>query len=464
MQTLRLYSVLFFSVLVSSCMADLDVKPTENIDQSVAFSSVDDLNAGVLGVYAAISTHSISVSSLLSDENMWSPENTTGRGTQTFSWKQDGLTSDVIAAWANFYQVLDRANRILAVIDGVYATSLEEPVKQQMKGELLALRAFCHLELLRHYAVDYAPASAGIPLMLRSEIGKPGRDTVRKVYEQINADLATAKTLIPATFTNRNRITRLAVSAIQARAALWQEDWDAAIAASTEVINAMPLADRTEFPEIWLDRSNAEVVWKLKREAQDAKFGDFYRDGSNRVLYAPAFKLIAAFDAANDVRFNAYVNDLAAGEPVRRWTVNKYTGGQAALVNLADIKLFRVAEMYLIRAEAYASKGVTGLVPGTKDLNDLCAERIDGYLPQTFATSAALVDAVLLERYRELAFEGHRYFDLRRKGRNVERWPEDVIQAPTALTLTPDDRAYYIPVPVRERQANENISEHPKYE
>lgn len=445
-------------------MADLDVKPTENIDQSVAFSSVDDLNAGVLGVYAAISTHSISVSSLLSDENMWPLENNTGRGILAFSWKQDGLTSDVIAAWANFYQVLDRANRILAVIDGVYATSQEEPAKRQMKGELLALRAFCHLELLRHYAVDYAPASPGIPLMLRSEIGKPGRDTVRKVYEQINADLATAKTLIPSTFTNSNRITGLAVSAIQARAALWQEDWDAAIAASTEVIDAMPLADRTEFPEIWLDRSNAEVVWKLKREAQDAKFGDFYRDGSNRVLFAPSFKLIAAFDAGNDVRFNAYVKDLAAGEPVRRWTVNKYTGGQAALVNLADIKLFRVAEMYLIRAEAYASKGVTGLAPGTKDLNDLCAKRINGYLPRTFATPAALVDAVLLERYRELAFEGHRYFDLRRKGRNVERWPEDVIQAPTALTLTPDDRGYYIPIPVRERQANENISEHPKYE
>lgn len=444
-------------------MADLDVKPTESIDQGVAFQSVDDLNAGVLGVYAAISTSTISVSSLLSDEAMWPLENNTNRGTQTFSWKQDGLTADVITAWANYYQVLDRANRILEVIDNVYASALESDTKRQLKGELLALRAFCHLELLRHYAVDYKPASMGIPVMLRSEIGKPRRDTVRRVYEQINIDLAAAKSLIPTGFSNKNRITGLAVSALQARAALWQQDWDAAITASTEVIDAMPLADRAEFPDVWLDRSNAGVIWKLKREAQDAKFGDFYRDGANRVLFAPSFKLISTFDAANDVRFDAYIKDLAPGAPERRWTVNKYVGGQAALVNLADIKLFRVAEMYLVRAEAYAAKGVTGLASGTKDLNDLRARRINGYLPQVFATPADLLEALLLERYKELAFEGHRYFDLRRKERNIERWTEDVAQAPTALTLTPDDRAYYLPIPARERQANENVLQHPKY-
>lgn len=450
-------------MLAASCMADLDVKPTEIIDQTVAFQSVDDVNAGVLGVYAAISTHTISINSLLADETMWPVENNTGRGTLAFSWKQDGLNPDVIAAWANFYQVLDRANRILEVIDGVYASPLEESTKQQLKGELLALRAFCHLELLRHYAVDYEPASMGIPIMLKSEIGKPQRDTVRKVYEQINTDLATAKTLIPTSFTNKRRITRLAVSAIQARAALWQENWDAAITASSEVIDAIPLISRTEFPDIWLDETDAEVVWKLKREAQDAKVGDLYRDGTNRVLFAPSFKLINTFDAVNDVRFNVYMKDLAPGAPVRRWTVNKYVGGQPALTNLADVKLFRVAEMYLIRAEAYAAKGVSGLVPGTKDLNDLRAQRLNGYLPQAFATPAILTDAVLLERYKELAFEGHRYFDLRRKKRDIERWPQDVVQAPAALTLTPDDRAYYLPIPLREMQANENIEQHPIY-
>ncbi len=111
--------------------------------------------------------------------------------------------------------------------------------------------------------------------MKTAAIGKPARETVGKVFEQISLDLEQAKALIPATFTNRSRITRQAVSAIQARAALWQKNWDAAITYASEVINAMPLATIAQFPDIWLDKNNVEVIWELKREAQDAKFGDF---------------------------------------------------------------------------------------------------------------------------------------------------------------------------------------------
>ena len=446
-------------VFASSCLADLDVKPTEIIDRTLAFQSIDDVNAGVLGVYAGLSTHTISTNTLIADEAMWPAENNTGRGTLMYSWRQDPVNPEAIAPWQSFYQVLDRANRILDVIDGVYATPQEEALRNQYKGELLALRAYCHFELLRLYAVDYEPASPGIPIMKTSVTGKPARETVGKVFEQINADLQLAKGLIPATFANRSRITKQAVSAIQARTALWQKDWDAAITYVGEVINAMPLATIAQFPDIWLDKSNVEVVWELKREAQDAKFGDFYRDGSDKVLFAPSAELRNTMNAATDVRFNTYMRELSPA----RWAVVKYVGGQPALANLADIKLFRVAEMYLIRAEAYAAKGVTGLTAGTADLNALRTQRINGYTLQIFADPASLMDAVLLERFKELAFEGHRYLDLRRKNMDITRLPEDVIQAPTATRLTAADKAYYLPIPLREIQANENISQHPKY-
>lgn len=450
---------ILFLVFASSCLADLDVKPTEIIDQTLAFQSIDDVNAGVLGVYAGLSTHTISTNTLIADEAMWPLENNTGRGTLMYSWRQDPVNPEAIAPWQSFYQVLDRANRILDVIDEVYATPQEETLRNQYKGELLTLRAYCHFELLRLYAVDYEPASPGVPLMKTAEIGKPARETVGKVFEQINADLELAKGLIPAGFTNRSRITKQAVSAIQARAALWQKNWDAAITYASEVINAMPLATIAQFPDIWLDKSNVEVVWELKREAQDAKFGDFYRDGSDKILFAPSAELRGTIDAANDVRFNTYMRELSPA----RWAVVKYVGGQPALANLVDIKLFRVAEMYLIRAEAYAAKGVTGLNAGTADLNALRTQRLNGYTPQTFADPAGLMDAILLERFKELAFEGHRYLDLRRKNMDITRLPADVIQAPTATKLTAADKAYYLPVPLREIQANENISQHPKY-
>ncbi|MRG46254.1 RagB/SusD family nutrient uptake outer membrane protein [Chitinophaga sp. SYP-B3965] len=459
MKTLSKQWPILFLVFASSCLADLDVKPTEIIDQTLAFQSVDDVNAGVLGVYAGLSTYTISTNTLLSDEAMWPTENNTNRGTLMYSWRQDPVNPEAIAPWQSFYQVLDRANRILDVIDNVFATPQEEQIKKQYKGELLALRAYCHFELLRLYAVDYEPASPGVPLMKTAEIGKPSRETVGKVFDQINTDLLQAKDLIPATFTNHSRITKQAVSAIQARAALWQKDWDAAITYAGEVINAMPLATIAQFPDIWQDKNNAEVVWELKREAQDAKFGDFYRDGSDKILFAPSAKLRNTMNPTQDVRFNAYMKELSPG----RWAVVKYLGGQPALANLADIKLFRVAEMYLIRAEAYAAKGAAGLNPGSADLNALRAQRINGYTPEVFADVTALMNAILPERFKELAFEGHRYLDLRRKNLDITRLPEDVIQAPTAIKLTAADKAYYLPIPLRETQANENISQHPEY-
>lgn len=459
-QFLFKYSVIIFPLFATSCLADLDVKPTENIDPSVAFKSVSDANAGVLGVYAAMPTNSISINTMISDEASLSPEGGAPQGTITFGWKQDGLTPEVIPAWTDFYKVVDRANRIIAVIDDVPAAPSEEETKKQLKGELLALRAYGHFELLSHYAVSYHPDSMGIPVMRVSVAGKPDRDSVRAVFRLINEDLAAAKTLIPLSFTNKARITRIAVSAMQARAALWQQHWDDAVTFSTEVINAQALATMAEFPDIWLDRTNAEVIWKLKREAQDARIGVLYRDGANKIAFAPSSKLMDTYDKTNDIRFNTYFKDLGAN----RWTVNKYVGGQAALVNLADIKLFRVAEMYLIRAEARAMQGASGLNAGSADLNALRKRRINGYSDVTFATPAALLDAVTTERFKELAFEGFRYFDLRRRGLNIQRLAADVALAPTALLLTPNDRSYYLPIPAREIQGNGVIKQHPKYQ
>jgi len=453
-------------VFTSSCLADLDVKPTEIIDQTLAFQTMDDVNAGVLGVYAGLSTHTISTNTLIADEAMWPLENNTGRGTLMYSWKQDPVNPEAIAPWQSFYQVLDRANRILDVIDEVYATPQEEVLRSQYKGELLSLRAFCHFELLRLYAVDYEPASPGVPLMKTAEIGKPARETVGKVFEQINADLAQAKGLIPATFTNRSRITRQAVSAIQARAALWQKDWDAAITYTGEVINVMPLATIAQFPDIWLDKNNAEVVWELKREAQDAKFGDFYRDGSDKILFAPSAELRDTMDRIRDIRFSSYMRELSPA----RWAVVKYVGGQAALANLVDIKLFRVAEMYLIRAEANAKSGAAQLA--LDDVNVLRQRAgLSGNALPTL-TSIALegrtaLDVVIDERRLELAFEGHRAYDLFRNNRPLERnYPgtHSLNNTPSTnitQTIQPTDNRVIYFIPNRERLVNANLTQNP---
>ena len=117
--------------------------------------------------------------------------------------------------------------------------------------------------------------------------------------------------------------------------------------------------------------------------------------------------------------------------------------------------------MYLIRAEAYAEKNQVLL--GAADLNALRAQRIDGYTDEAFGGKESLINAVMLERYKELAFEAHRMHDLRRKLLPVTRLPQDASNALGAVLLNPADRTYYFPIPASEILANENVIQNPTY-
>ncbi len=458
---------LSFAVLTSGCLADLDLKPTDSVDQTVAIKSVSDLNTGVIGVYASFTAGNTQyATSLETDEALMPKENNTGRGVIPYRWQYDPSSAEPGAAWTNYYAVIDRVNRILKIVDNIPATGADADTKKRLKGELLAIRAYCHLELLSYYAVDYDAASLGVPIMLESKISKPKRDQVSKVLDQINADLTAAKDMIPASYAPaaRSRVSKLTISAIQARTALLQKNYDAAVTFATEVITARNLATRTQFPNIWLDNDSdlSEVIWKLKRDNGDERMGDAYRDRTGRIIWAPAFKLMDSFDQVNDVRFASYFKNVGSTS-APRWTQIKFVGGQSALVNLADAKLFRVAEMYLIRAEAYAKKATPDITSGAADLNALRTARITGYAPQTFATAQDLITAVLQEKFKELAFESHRYVDLRRNNLPVNRGPKDVDQAMGAVNLDPSQKEYYFPIPSGETLANEIIEQHPKW-
>ena len=326
----------------------------------------------------------------------------------------------------------------------------------------MALRAYLHFELLRAYASSYQAGALGVPYMKTSAIGYPARDKFETVIANAKADLAEAKTLIPSSFTDKTRITKLAVSAIQARIALYEKNWADAITYSGEVIAAAPLATKAQFPGIWTDANDNEVIWKLKRVGTtDSRVGDFYfRQNGGIVLYAPSFKLINTFDPANDIRFPAYIKyDPTRTGTKSQYLVNKYIGGTASAPGLTDIKLFRTGEMYLIRAEAEAES--TGDAAG--DLNALRSARINGYTAQTFADKATLISAIMTERFKELAFEGHRFYDLRRRNLPVQRLPEDAVNASGAVTLTQSQPQYVFPIPATEVLINKNTVQNPNY-
>lgn len=461
-QLTKLTTFIFACAMISSCSKQLDLYPSDKIDASKAYRNVDDLNKGAIGAYALVGYDDITNTSLVSDECMLPTENGTGGGVATHRWQYDGSSGTVTGYFKDNYVVIDRLNRVLEAIDKVASTSADDQIKKQYRAEMLALRAYSHFELLRNYASKYETGAMGIAYMTESIISLPARLSFEQSIAKIKEDLMASKAIMPASFNDKSRITLPAISAIQARVALYEKNWADAITYSSEAISFLPLSSKAQFPEIWKDKSDAEIFWKLKKvTSADGLLGNFYFNTNNVVLYAPAKKLMDEFNQEKDIRFNSYIKiDSTRGLGKTPNIVVKYVGG-SAVKNLADVKLYRTGEMYLIRAEANAE--LSKLAEANADLNYLRAARINGYTDTTYSSKDELVKAVMVERFKELAFEGHRFFDLKRRNMPVQRLPEDAINALGAVLLTPAEPQYSFPLPDSEVKVNKNMKQNPGY-
>ncbi|WP_143305406.1 RagB/SusD family nutrient uptake outer membrane protein [Chitinophaga vietnamensis] len=428
-----------------SCNKMLDIKPADQVDGGDIFKSVTTLNKAVLGVYADWrEEYAFRIGSVMADECRIGPDNAgvNGSAQHLFRWTFSGADTEISDMWSNAYQVINRANRLLEGIDQVPANSSDDQQqKQQLKGELLAIRAFEHFELYRSFAAAgvYQAGALAVPYVTNSHIdNKPSRPAAADFFKALQDDITAALPLL----SNNNDVIRMgrqAALALQARVALYTGNWAMAAESATTVIAAAPLAGNDAFPAIWTDQRNDEVIFKLKRTNQSSfRPGDVWYNAAMNILYfQPSLKLLQSYDAINDVRYSAYF---------RGDTISKYQGAPGA-VNLNDVKVFRTGELYLIRAEAMARQG--NLTAALADLNTLRAARIKGIEPVVAHDTEQLLKAVMDERFRELPFEGHRYFDLKRLGWPVEREDQTV--------LAPGSQYYFLPIPQAEVLANPNI-------
>src|SRR5690606_30551960 len=132
----------------------LDMAPTDSIDPSKAFRNLDDVNMGVLGAYAPLSTTLLEAGAIVSDEVLLPTENTVSN-TALHRWMYNSSYGSVTSAWNEYYVVIDRVNHVLEALPNITVTGNNQILKNQYEAELLALRAYSHFELLRGYASSY---------------------------------------------------------------------------------------------------------------------------------------------------------------------------------------------------------------------------------------------------------------------------------------------------------------------
>lgn len=425
-----------------SCKKNLEKFPASSIATDQSFQSVRDAKSWNTGLYSSLRGNFYGVYTYPQDVQADMLNASIDYGNRNGSpHRWDGFEAtdgSIVSVWQNYYRAIANINLMLDGFQRIPVTGATETAElDRYRGDAYAARAFYYSELVKRFAKPYEPATAaadlGVPLVLTYDIfAKPGRATVKAVYDQVLADLGQAKTLLAgvAGAQGSNRFTIDVVTALEARVKLNMQDWTGAKTAADALIagGKYPLyTTQAAIQSYWYTDTKQEDVMQLfASTTETANANDIYlglrtTDNTYRPDFVPSQSTIDKY-AATDFRKAVYF----AAKPVNFTTgtgtltlVNKYPGNPALFTTTATNyrhmpKFFRIAEMYLISAEAGARSGnATSVADGLVKLNALRAAR-GLTTPLVGLAGAALFTEVKDERFRELAFEGFRLWDLKR--------------------------------------------------
>jgi starch-binding outer membrane protein, SusD/RagB family len=481
--TSRLIILGFIISFIPACNL-IDLKPTDSIDSNDGLNTLDAVEQATDGIYSSLRSvdyygrNYLTLPDMMSDNVRETVESLSNYRNEV-DWLYTSNSTEAEEAWEQPYEVINRANIVIEAIDKV---SGSQQRKNRSLGQALALRALGHFDLLRYYGQSYDRNSTalGIPIKTKSDLSNPARNTVKEVYDQIFADLNQAKTALADidksinTSSNRKRIDLLAVNALAARVSLYAGLWADAITFTSAILDELPdagLSSFDDFESVWSDdEPSNEIIWSIsyttKADIVDAVENengtgvgdDLYFVPNDRSSFAPSAALVALYDKDNDIRYSSYILEEPS-RPTSTFIVGKYLGRGGNLSGINDAKVFRAGEMYLIRAEAYARNGQDAL--GMADLNALRNARIDGYVDENL-TGTALLNAIAIERRKELAFEGHRWFDLRRTGQAINRGTDWGLPS-VSQSLPANSPKFIWPIPQSEIFANKEMEQNAGY-
>jgi len=476
MKAKYLLSVSFLVATLIGCKKkELDLYPYNAEETSQAFNTQDDITLAVRGMYYGIrasgsyynGTWNI-VADVLADNLII---NQSGRLTQKVYGEWRYQPNATYPLFAGGYTMVRRANAILENIDRFPAGAFHD----NAKAEALAIRAMVYFDMSRVYSKTYVNAGAAdstLPYVTTTESTiKPAKEPVKGFYDKVIADLNLALTLINAD-NGTGRLKRTSVAGLLSRVNLYKGDYAACITASNTALGATPvLPDITTFPSIWTDQTEAGVLFKVYNTAVDnvnTQGVNYYQtvSGAIKSEYVVEYNFRQLFTAA-DVRTNTYIRTSAyLGSNYNN--VIKYAGGVAGkALGVVDAKVLRTAEVLLNRAEAYYMSG--NMAAALVDLNLLKSNRYTGFTPIVGLTGQALLDEIYKERRLELAFEGDRFWDLKRRNLPVVRDgtkgdKADGTGVPYVFTTLPvGDKRFLLPFPEAETTVNTNLKQNPGY-
>ena len=464
-----------------SCEDSLNNQPFDSQDPSGVFATPAGFDNAIRGVYSGfvgiddemygsyLGGGSNILGDLLGDNLIISQ---TGRLTNKANHEWIYSANSTPFLYADSFKVIFRANAILDNIGNLSAGSF----KDNMQGEALASRALASFDAVKMYGkipTQSADANASLGVAIQTTgnaFSAPVRNTVAENYASIIADLEMAKNLINVD-NGVGRFNRNTVNGLLSRVYLYNGDMNNCITAANAVTaNVTTLAD---FPGIWKDVSNPNegVLARIVLTSNDGvDIGTQYSQTSPTAGVKSEY--VADFDFYNlyqntDVRKDAYFStSLFAGNNYNH--IAKHFGKTGQTNNTVDHKVIRMAEVMLNKAEAYADASVNNDAAALIALDAVRSQRYTGFVSGG-ETGNGLKAAIALERRLELAFEGHRFYDLKRTGQDVVRsatngdFADGTGAAAVGTLLPAGDFRFQLPIPQDAINANTNTAQNPGY-
>lgn len=465
---------IFISVFaITSCDSDdlLEANPTASLPPSEAFKDLSALNQTVLGMYSGMQTNNyysyfmMAAPSVMGDNFQTREAGKRSEGLYRYNHTKEA-TNGSGALFTSGYYVIAISNAILANIANVPAESTTDVAKKnQYNGEALAIRALAHFDLVRAFGASYTVDNTGdaIPLILTEQTPEdlPTRATVKQVYDQVVVDLKAAIALLPNTKID-GRINSWAAKALLSRVYLYMDMNTEALAMAQDVINNGPysLISNASYIASFQEDFNNESIFEVANTSDDNpafREGIAYvaapsgsHGGYGAIIATKAFEDLIAADA-NDVR-NGFFKADDSGNAKGYYA--KYPGKTGQGVGLSNIRVIRLAEVYLIAAEAAAKTS-----GNAKMYLEAVVKRAN---PAATVIATPSVDDVLLERRKELALEGHRLWDVLRNGKTITRTGGRHLLGILATVDATVQKAVF-PIPEAERRKNSKLTQNPGY-
>jgi len=464
------------ALLFVSCEEYLTEEPILQQSTELSLATYSGLDNAVFGAYAPLVSVNWYGASFVLDAEMRSGNGyrdvnkNSGRYTVPYDFSYTSTATP--ALWGTAYYVISAVNNVIANLDGKAGV---DGVTQQdvdnLHAESLFLRGLSHFDLVRTYAKQYTvdKTAPGVPYVTVTDpAGKPARDAVDTVYNNIVTDLTTAEQLIADDYTregvtsSKSVVNKLAIQALLSRVYLYMGEWQKSANYATTVIESgdFSLWEADEYAAAFKEdaQTGGEVifdVYGLKANTYDGYWDaitwltnpDGYSDG------AASNDLISLY-AEDDVRGDMFIGN-PEDAPGTFWTT-KYAGKDKGTPDVSNTIVLRLSEMYLNRAEAI-TRGAT--VAGTTAVSDINAIRTKRGASEI--TSAGVND-VLDERRLELAWEGHLWYDLARTKGSVVR--THYSGSEVNRNIPADSKFWALPINKRELDVNENLVQNPGYD